>query len=264
MKVWYNTNMYPDLFGIESGTMGLLMIVAAVAAVMEVFIYLQLRVLSQKSFIDLFILFLATIFAGIVFAMLFENVYEAIKHVINNEPQQWTWSKTFYGGLFGGVATFLIVYRFYYLRNNEPIIKKMLIIAPSAICLAHGIGRLGCFFNGCCYGIETDAWYGIQFPGHDHKVIPTQLFEMAFLLILALILGIMAFKKDFKYTMPIYLFSYGIFRFLIEFIRGDERGQLQGLSPSQYWCFAMVIVGAFLIFAYQKWIFVKKENEDAI
>ena len=254
--------MYPNLFDIEGGTMGLLMIVGAVLAVTETFIYLKVRGLKKESTIDLFILFLATLFMGIVCALLFENLYEAIKHAVNNEPQAWTWSETFYGGLFGGVATFLIVYRFYYLKHNEPIIKDMLVIAPSAICLGHGIGRLGCFFNGCCYGIETEEWYGILFPGHTHKVIPTQLLEMSFLLLFAVILGILAFKSVTKYTMVIYLFSYGIFRFLIEFIRGDERGQLQGLSPSQYWCILLIVVGVALIFIYQKFIFKKGEENE--
>ena len=141
--------MYPDLFGIESGTMGLLMILGALFAVILCFLFLKKNGLKKENYIDLFILFISTILMGIVFAMLFENVYESIKHAVNNEPQAWTWSKTFYGGLFGGIATFLLVYRFYYLRNNPPIIKEMLVIAPSAICLGHGVGRLGCFFNGC-------------------------------------------------------------------------------------------------------------------
>lgn len=256
--------MYPDLFGIESSTMGLLMAIGAILAVIVVFLYLKLRGLEKKSYIDFFILHLATIFMGIVFAMLFENIYEAIKHALNNEPQAWTWSKTFYGGLFGGVLTFLLVYRLYYLKNNPPIIKKMLVIAPGAICLGHGIGRLGCFFNGCCYGIETDEWYGMQFPGHDHKVIPTQLFEMIFLLILAGILIFLAFKFDFKYTFIIYLPAYGVFRFLIEFIRGDERGQLNGLSPSQYWCILLILVAIALFFLYKKIIFNKEAKDYEI
>ena len=257
--------MYPDLFGIEGFSMGLMMALGAAVAAVEAIIYLKIKGLNKNALIDLTIVILATLFMGIVFAMLFENLYEAIKHAVNNEPQQWTWNKTFYGGLFGGVATFLLVYRFYYLRHNPPIIKEILKIAPSAICAGHGIGRIGCFLNGCCYGIETDAWYGVLFPGHAHKVIPTQLFEMAFLLILAVILGFLAFKEVTFYTMPIYLLSYGIFRFLLEFIRGDERGQLQGLSPSQYWCILLIASAVVLYFLYNNIIFKKEEvNKDEI
>ena len=43
-------------------------------------------------------------------------------------------------------------------------------------------------------------------------------------------------KKQFRHNMTVYLIGYGIFRFLIEFIRGDDRGKLFGLlSPSQFW-----------------------------
>ena len=251
--------MYPNLFGITGSSMGIMMGLGAILAALEVFLFLRTRGLERKNYIDFFIIILATVFTGILFAMLVENIYEAIKHAVNGEPQAWTWNKTFYGGLFGGVAAFILVYRFYYLRHNPPIIKEVCKIAPSAICLGHGIGRIGCFLNGCCYGIETDEWHGILFPGHTHKVIPTQLFEMVFLLFLALILGILAFKKITNYTFIIYMVSYGVFRFILEFFRGDERGQLQGLSPSQYWCIALVVGAVVLFFLYKKVIF--KEGE---
>ena len=256
--------MYPNLFGIEGFTMALLMALGAIFAALEVFLFLKTRGLNKENYIDFFIVILSTVFFGILFAMLFENLYEAIKHAINNEPQAWTWNKTFYGGLFGGVATFLLTYRFYYLRSNPPIIKEVLKIAPSAICLGHGIGRLGCFLNGCCYGVETESWFGMYFPGHSHKVFPTQLFEMAFLLILSAILFILAIKDMTVYTMPIYLLAYGVFRFVIEFIRGDERGQLQGLSPSQYWCILLVIAAIILYILYKKVIFPKEQVNNEI
>ena len=98
--------------------------------------------------------------------------------------------------------------------------------------------------------------------GMNHKVIPTQLFEMIFLLALALILGIMAFKQISHYQMIIYMVSYGIFRFIIEFYRGDERGQLDaGLSPSQYICILMVLGAIGLVFLYYYVIYKDKEEK---
>ena len=87
---------------------------------------------------------------------------------------------------------------------------------------------------------------------------------MIFLLLLALILGILAFKDITKYTFVIYMTAYGIFRFLIEFIRGDERGQLQGLSPSQYWCIALVVGAVVLFFLYKKVIFKEEIATDEV
>ena len=68
----------------------------------------------------------------------------------------------------------------------------------------------------------------------DVAVYPTQLYEAAFLILLSVILLLLAYKKDFKYNICIYLSSYGIFRFFLEFLRGDDRGfTLLSLSPSQ-------------------------------
>ena len=54
-----------------------------------------------------------------------------------------------------------------------------------AVSLGQGFGRIGCFFAGCCYGIRTTAWYGVEFPaeslgpGAGIKVIPTELISSA-------------------------------------------------------------------------------------
>jgi prolipoprotein diacylglyceryltransferase len=53
----------------------------------------------------------------------------------------------------------------------------------------------------------------------------------------------------------VYLFSYGAFRFFIEFLRGDDsRGKfiISFLSPSQTWSILMVIVGGVLLYFYLK------------
>ena len=110
--------MYPDLFGVTGLSMGLMMAIGAIAAFILVFFYLNKNGLEKKSYLDFTIVIISTLFFGILFAMLFENLYEAIKHSVNGESQAWTWSKTFYGGLFGGVVAFLLTYHFYYLRNN--------------------------------------------------------------------------------------------------------------------------------------------------
>ena len=254
--------MYPDLFGIDGFSMVVMILLGVIAASVLFFIYLYKNGVPKKSFLDLGIVIIATAFMGIVFAILFENIYEAVKASINGLVPHWTWAMTFYGGLLGGVATFILMYRFYYLRHNEPIFDQILRIAPACIALGHGFGRIGCFLSGCCYGIETHSSWDIYFPIHNHSYLPTQLFEMAFLFLLAGLLAFLAFKHITDYTMLIYMGSYGVFRFIIEFFRGDERGQLQGLSPSQYWCIAIVLLIVPVYFILRKYFFNKeKENE---
>ena len=254
--------MYPDLFGISGFSMTFMIIIGAIAASILLFVYLHRKGVPSSSFLDLAIVIIVTVFMGIVFAILFENIYEAIKHAVNNLEQKWTWGMTFYGGLFGGVITFLLMYRFYYLRHNEAILANIVIIAPSSISLGHAFGRIGCFLSGCCYGVETDVAHGVVFPGMDHAVVPTQIIEAVFLFILAGVLAVFAFKDSYPYNFVIYAVFYGVFRFIIEFFRGDERGQLAGLSPSQYWCIVLILGAIPLYILLRKKM--PRNNEDSL
>ena len=252
--------MYPNLFGINGFSMVVMIFVGVIAASLLFFIYLHHVGVDRKHNLDLVIVIIATAFMGIVFAILFENLYEAIKASSLGTVPHWTWGMTFYGGLLGGVTTFILMYRYFYLRNNPPIFDKILIIAPASIALGHAFGRIGCYLSGCCYGIETHSSWDIYFPVHDHAYLPTQLIEMTYLFILAAILALLAFKKITPYTFPIYMVSYGVFRFIIEFFRGDERGQLAGLSPSQYWCIALVVLAFPVTLFLKKKFFAEKDN----
>ena len=64
--------------------------------------------------------------------------------------------------------------------------------------------------------------------------IPTQLIEALFEILLFVILFIWQRKDNKKDFLKIYLITYSIFRFLIEFFRGDDvRGYFFGFSTSQ-------------------------------
>ena len=66
---------------------------------------------------------------------------------------------TFYGGFL--LATPVLIG--YALWKKVPLLKGMDIVAP---CLMVGLafGRIGCFFNGCCYGEECNLAWGASFP----------------------------------------------------------------------------------------------------
>ena len=58
--------------------------------------------------------------------------------------------------------------------------------------------------------------------------------------------------------MSVYLITYGIFRFFIDYLRADDRGQLvAGISPSQFWSIGMVLIGIALWILLDK-LFYKK------
>ena len=175
---------------------------------------------------------------------------------------------TFYGGLLGGAAIFIGLYFILgkiFCKEGEH--KKQFLLltdaAAASIAIAHSIGRIGCFFAGCCYGIETDSWLGVKFPDLPNKVYPTQLFESAFLLALFIFLTIRLLKKK-TYNMAAYMVFYGIWRFLIEYLRGDSRGAspIPFLTPSQFTA-VIVIAGGILVFFVTRYFTKKREAEAA-
>ncbi len=142
----------------------------------------------------------------------------------------------FYGGLIGG-ALFALTYHFIW-----PLpftwIKSTLV----ALTLGHGIGRIGCFLAGCCYGDITTAWWGVHLHGQDRH--PTQLIEAFFLLSLAY--GLKRINS-LHGLLGVYTLSYGVLRFGLEFLRADQlRGEwLWGLTPSQWISIFLVIPGVY-------------------
>ena len=239
--------MYPNLFGIHNFSYTLCMIVGIVCAFFVAFFYFKKTKYGKAAVIDLLICGCFAIVGGIVFAILFENLYEAISL---KEQYHWTFAMTFYGGLFGGTFAFILTY---VLMNKFSKVNFALVdvvkIAPVSVLIAHGFGRIGCFLAGCCHGVYTDSWIGISFPNIG-KVVPTQLIEAIVLFILFAITFVLVFKFKFNYAAVIYLTSYSIARFIIEFYRGDERGVPFALSPSQVWSivlFALAIPTYFWI-----------------
>lgn len=90
---------------------------------------------------------------------------------------------------------------------------------PLAVALS--IGRIGCFFNGCCYGIATELPWGIDFHGFG-RMHPTQLYEVLFHGVLAVILWRLTITNQLAtHRLQFYLISYCIFRFITEAIRPE-------------------------------------------
>lgn len=192
---------------------------------------------------------------GLGSALLFSLLFDATFHWIESGEFEFG-SITFIGGLIGGVAAFSLLMRFGY-RSEWKNLGKILDTVAVGILIAHGFGRLGCFCAGCCYGIESDL-FGLVFPyGHSAglgPVLPTQLYEAGFLFLAAYALHTYKIFKGREFAS--YLTAYGTFRFLLEFLRGDDRGTLVGIftlhgnvypSPSQYLALAMVVIGVWML-----------------
>jgi prolipoprotein diacylglyceryltransferase len=94
------------------------------------------------------------------------------------------------------------------------------------LALAMAVGRWGCFFNGCCYGVQTDLPWGVWFWVPEQarwvKCHPTQLYEVLFHLTMALVLWQMMVRRVLpNQRLKVYLIAYGVYRFATEFIRPE-------------------------------------------
>ena len=140
--------------------------------------------------------------------------------------------------LLGGVVAF------FYARFRKLPIAASLDILLASLSGVHVIGRLGCFFAGCCHGRATDLPWGVRFTSgavapnlRGVPVHPTQLYEAFCELVLFSVLVRLAPRRRFDGQLALtYALSYACIRFVIEFFRGDPvRGFVLGwLSTSQF------------------------------
>ena len=249
---------FPDGSGI--GLYEICMLVGVIAAMILFSVLAERRKMPGKLQNLILVGIIVSVVVGYLVAVLFQAVYNALEtgeFVIDENT-----GATFYGGLIGGVVCMVLIYfigaRIMY-RSNEVAVRWFPTLANvAAVCvpLAHGFGRIGCLMAGCCHGGETEAWYGIAMDigvldGEYVKVVPTQLFEAIFLFALAAFL-IVWFWKGRGMEVPVYLIGYGIWRFIIEFFRADDRGAsiIPGLSPSQTTAILLILLGVAICIAY--------------
>jgi phosphatidylglycerol:prolipoprotein diacylglycerol transferase len=160
----------------------------------------------------------------------------------------WQGGLTFYGGLLlaipGGI---------WLVRRRRLDLGRVADIAAPCTMLGLAFGRVGCFLNGCCYGVATTAWPGVYFPGHLEAVHPTQLYEAAGALLLAVALYVTMRRRDRGArggrgaTFGWMLVGYGVLRTVLEVYRADPRGGLGPLSTSQLISIPLIAIGAVVI-----------------
>ncbi len=144
-----------------------------------------------------------------------------------------------FGGLTGAVAALIL-----YARRQRWSVNVLLdSIAPFAA-LGQAVGRIGCFFNGCCYGFPFEG--GLYFRTHGMRLFPSQLLDSATLLIVSLFL-IRLQRRDTTGQGRIaawYLVAAGLQRFLMEFVRADPRPYYFSLSVFQWMALVVMGIGA--------------------
>lgn len=165
------------------------------------------------------------------------------------------------GGVFyGGLLASLAVSWWYIRKANLPGWKTADVFAP-AIALGHGIGRIGCFTAGCCWGVECERPWAVTFTDQTANNLtgvpigislhPTQLYE-AFAEFA--IFGFLYWRSKKTHAdgaiIGLYLMLYSTARFIVEFFRFHEQGNLWGgpLDTSQWISMGLFVAGVAIYF----------------
>ena len=190
-----------------------------------------------------------------VFAFLFDSLFHSIE-----EGKLTAGGITWLGGVVGAFPTVLILTHRMVPKKRGYELEVLDSLIPG-LAVAHALGRVGCFLGGCCFGKVTDSPLGISFPAGSTAaklypagegqgslpVLPTQLFEAVFELIVFAALVIIS-RKTKKYNTAIWSVSYSVFRFTLEFFRGDDRGSTAfSVSPAQLLSVLLFVFGVLLI-----------------
>ncbi len=150
------------------------------------------------------------------------------------------------GVFYGGLIAALAVAVWYMRKTGLPAWRTADACAPG-IALGHGIGRLGCFSAGCCWGVECHLPWAVTFRSPVAAEIvgvplnvplhPTQLYEaFAEFAIFAVLYWRIGKAHRRGTIIMLYLLLYGAVRFVVEFFRYHEQGNLWGtpLDTSQW------------------------------
>jgi len=157
----------------------------------------------------------------------------------------WEGGLSFHGGLIAATAAVAV----YTSRKKIGFLTMADLLAPS-LAIGYAFARIGCFLNGCCYGVETTLPWAVRFTDAvKHEITPpshpAQLYAFAANLgIFGLLTRVERLKRPPGFTFFSYLVLYSVYRFLIEFVRKGATAEVWfgGLTHAQVVSLAGIVV----------------------
>lgn len=164
--------------------------------------------------------------------------------------------------MMGGVALAVVAALAFFAWHRLPILPYADVLAPSVL-LGEGITRIGCFLNGCCFGLVCDYPWAVSFPegspAHalfgDAAVHPAQIYAsalgfggFAFLIWLA------RRRPPAGTVFAAFLVVGGGYRIALDFVRYYEpevivaRAGDVAFTVNQAICLALVVAGTGALF----------------
>ncbi len=158
----------------------------------------------------------------------------------------YTWRSA--GVYYGGFLAAAVAAGLYLGRHGLPLGKVFDLVAP-ALALGQSVGRWGCMAAGCCFGKPAEIPWAVTFTDpRAHQITgvplhqplhPTQAYlSLNALLLCGVLLLLLRAKRAWRWPDGMvfwaYVLLYGASRFVLEYYRNDDRGQLGALSTSQF------------------------------
>ncbi len=217
-------------------------------------IWVQRKALARNVSVSTALeIYLLVIVGGPVFARLIFAVWEQPEFYMRHPLSIlniWEGGFVYFGGMIGSIALTAI-----YLRKLKQSIWPWLDFFAPVLSLGYALGRLGCFWAGCCYGDICDLPWAMQFPLVDANFRhPTQLYAtfcelLAFFVVFRLSNNIAKDAPATKDLRPGFVFAcwlvlHGAGRLVMEFFRDDARGPVVlGLTLGQWVAGVVVLAG---------------------
>ena len=219
--------MFPDLFSIGPLTVhtyGLFLVLGITIGLLVALRLSKSQEVSPQAIMDMG-------FIIILFALLGSRLVYVLMNISYYREHPLDIIKIWQGGTVfsGGLIAALLVLGWYLRRHHFSFWKIGDLLAPSAA-IGQGIGRLGCFMAGCCYGKPTEMKWGVVFTNSNSlaplniPLHPTQLYAALSGFIIFIVLLWLHTKKQFEGQLLLwFLILHSTSRLLIERFRGDER-----------------------------------------
>lgn len=174
---------------------------------------------------DLLLIIMVTGFLG---ARAFYVLYQEPEFYFENPKEilsVWNGGFIYYGGFLAALTS-----GFLFLKFKRQNIKLWLDAAAPVAALSYGLGRLACWFNGCCYGAVTSSMLGVRLPHLQFHRHPTQLYAVIYEILLWV--GLLLLERKTVWVkrqgslFAVWILFHALGRITMEYFRDDPRGEL--------------------------------------
>jgi phosphatidylglycerol---prolipoprotein diacylglyceryl transferase len=161
------------------------------------------------------------------------------------------------GGVYYGGLIFAILITIWYTRRHRVSFWQTTDVLVMGLAGGQIFGRTGCFLAGCCWGKPASPYsrFAVTFTNREAAtqvgtplnvpLHPVQLYEAGLMLLVFLVLAwLYKYRKFSGQQLCLYLFSYALVRFGLEYFRDDPRGSIFNgfLSTSQFISILMIVL----------------------